>query len=304
MDRERAKFVLRSFRPDGEDADEPAFAEALALATKDRELSEWLANERAQDAAFSAILAKIEIPDDLREAIFDVLEGAQDQPAEFDADFVGALAAVRPPDGLREQILGAMEVEQKVAEVPQVHRRGFFRAAMWTTSVAAAIAVIVGVGAFFAGAGGNALAGTTPAELQDSAVKMLEDPFLSWDLENDRQAVLKEWLADRQLPVPGEIPPGLEGVRGIGCKLLKIGEGEQESKGSLVCFYKDGKKFHLITIQRDSVKIDKMAALQEAGGSCYDCPRNPGWAMTRWSDREHAYFLLGKMEVGQLAGLF
>ena len=196
MDRERAKFILQSFRPDGEDADEPAFAEALTLATKDRELSEWLANERAQDAAFSAILAEIEIPEDLREAIFDVLEGTQDQPAEFDADFVGALAAVRPPDGLREQILGAMEMEQKVVEMPSVHRRGFFKAAIWTTSIAAVIAVIVGVGAFFAGAGACSCFSNS-WRVQDSAVKMLEDPFLSLDL-----AVwngLNEWLADHQL---------------------------------------------------------------------------------------------------------
>ena len=304
MDRERAKFILQSFRPDGEDADEPAFAEALTLATKDRELSEWLANERAQDAAFSAILAEIEIPEDLREAIFDVLEGTQDQPAEFDADFVGALAAVRPPDGLREQILGAMEMEQKVVEMPSVHRRGFFKAAIWTTSIAAVIAVIVGVGAFFAGAGGHALASATLGELQDSAVKMLEDPFLSLDLENDRQTVLNEWLADHQLPVPREIPLGLKGVRGIGCKLLKVGDGEKESRGSLVCFYKEGKKFHLITIRRDSVKAGKAAGLKAAGKTCYDCPRNPGWAMTQWSDRDHTYFLLGKMNSGQLASLF
>lgn len=302
MDKERAKFILGSFRPDGEDADEPAFAEALALAARDRELGEWLADERAQDAAFAAILADVEIPEDLRDAIFEVLEGAQDHPADFDADFVGALAAVRPPEGLRDQILGAMEVEQKVVEMPERHRRGYFKAAMWTTSVAAVIAVVVGVGFFFAGAGGNALAGTTPLELQDSAVDLLEDPFLSLDLQNDRQAVLTEWLSERDLPTPAELPEGLKGVRGIGCKRLEIGEGK--SRGSLICFIKDGERYHLITVKRESVKTDKMGDLEGAGEFCYDCPRNPGWAVTRWSDREHAYFLLGKMEAGQLAGLF
>ncbi len=38
MDKERAKFVLQSFRPDGADVDDIDFAEALVLATKDREL--------------------------------------------------------------------------------------------------------------------------------------------------------------------------------------------------------------------------------------------------------------------------
>ena len=66
MDKERAKFVLQSFRPDGEDVNEPAFAEALELAAKDRELGEWLAAERAQDAAFAAMLSDVEIPEDRR----------------------------------------------------------------------------------------------------------------------------------------------------------------------------------------------------------------------------------------------
>ena len=302
MDKERAKFVLQSFRPDGGDADEPAFAEALGLAVRDRELGEWLADERAQDAAFAAMLSEVGIPEDLRDAIFNVLEGAQDQPAEFDADFVGALAAVKPPAGLRDQILGAMEVERNVVEMPERHRRGYFRAAMWTTSVAAVIAVVVAVGAFFAGAGGNALAGTTPGELQNSAVKMLEDPLLSLDLENDRQVVLTEWLAERNLPVPRQLPKGLKGVRGIGCKFLEVGEGK--SPGSLVCYLKDGKQYHLVMVRLDALDAQALARLEKAGALCYNCPKNPGWSFTRWTDREHGYFLLGKMEAGQLASVF
>ena len=54
MDKEQAKFILQSFRPDGADAQDPDFAEALALAAQDRELGDWLASERAQDAAFAA----------------------------------------------------------------------------------------------------------------------------------------------------------------------------------------------------------------------------------------------------------
>ena len=302
MDRDRAKFVLRSFRPDGGDADEPAFAEALALATKDWELGEWLANERARDAAFASLLTEAEIPDDLREAIFEVLEGVEEKPAEFDADFVGALAAVRAPEGLREQILGAMEVEQQVHEFPGVTRGGWLRVALWTTTVAAVAAVVIGVGMFFAGAGGSVLAGTTPAELQDSAITLLEDPLLSFDLENDRQAVLAAWLEERNLPVPGTLPVGLRGVRVLGCKVLKVGEGE--SRGSMICYLKDEEKFHLVIVKRDALETDSMSGLRSAVTRCHSCPKNIGWAMTRWADRDHAYFLFGKMASERLAGLF
>ena len=50
MDKEQARFILRSFRPDGADVNDQDFAEALALATANRELGEWLAAERAFDA--------------------------------------------------------------------------------------------------------------------------------------------------------------------------------------------------------------------------------------------------------------
>ena len=56
MDKERARFVLSCFRPDGADAGDPDFAEALRMAAGDRELGEWLARERAQDAAFAQAL--------------------------------------------------------------------------------------------------------------------------------------------------------------------------------------------------------------------------------------------------------
>lgn len=302
MDKERAKFILQSFRPDGGDADEPVFAEALGLAAQDRELGEWLAEERAQDAAFATMLSEIEIPEDLREAVFQVLEGAQDRPAEFDGDFVGALAAVKPPQELRDQILGAMEVEQKVVEMPERHRRGYFKAAMWTTSVAAVVAVVIGVGAFFAGAGGNALAGTTTTELHHAAIDMLEDPFLSLDLQNDRQAVLEDWLDERDLPVPADLPEGLKGVRGLGCKYLEI--GEDKSRGSLICYLKGEWKVHLVMVERSTVGDEALRELKGALEACHNCPINAGWSMTQWADDQYAYLLLSKVDSGQLAELF
>jgi hypothetical protein len=302
MDKERAKFILGSFRPDGDDADEPAFAEALGLAARDRELGEWLADERSQDAAFAAMLTAIEIPEDLREAIFEVLEGAQDRPAEFDAVFVSALASLKPPEGLQDEILAAMEIEDSRLKTPERSRGLFLRVALWMTSVAAVIALIIGVGVFFAGAGGKALAGKTPGELQESAISLLEDPLLSLDMQNDRQAFLNQWLADRDLPIPGQLPRGLEGVRGIGCMRLEI--GEEKWRGSLISYLKDGRRVHLVVVEREALKGSAMSGLESAVVRCFNCPKNPGWAMTRWADDAHAYFLLSKMEAGQLAGLF
>ena len=60
MDKEQAKFILQSFRPDGADASDADFAEALEFAARDRELGEWLASERAADAQFANALGHTE----------------------------------------------------------------------------------------------------------------------------------------------------------------------------------------------------------------------------------------------------
>ena len=75
MDKEQARFILRSFRPDGADVDDKDFAEALALATENRELGEWLADERAFDAAFAKALSSVELPETLRQDILGCLAG-------------------------------------------------------------------------------------------------------------------------------------------------------------------------------------------------------------------------------------
>ena len=54
MDKEQAKFILESFRPDGADAHDETFAAALQLAVEDRDLCEWLTHERSTDAKFAA----------------------------------------------------------------------------------------------------------------------------------------------------------------------------------------------------------------------------------------------------------
>jgi hypothetical protein len=69
MNNNEAKFLLRAYRPGGWDADDPAFAGALAQAHRDPELGAWLAREQAFDSAMAAQLGAIVPPPGLREAI-------------------------------------------------------------------------------------------------------------------------------------------------------------------------------------------------------------------------------------------
>lgn len=69
MNTQQAKFILQGYRPNGADAGDANFAEALAQARLDPVLGQWLAREQALDRAISAKLAVVPAPAGLRESI-------------------------------------------------------------------------------------------------------------------------------------------------------------------------------------------------------------------------------------------
>lgn len=71
MDNQQAKFILECYRPDGQDAIDPHFAEALQQAERDPDLANWFAAERALDAAIAGKIKQAPVPADLRAAILD-----------------------------------------------------------------------------------------------------------------------------------------------------------------------------------------------------------------------------------------
>ncbi len=69
MDNDRAKILLSAYRSDGADASDPVFAEALAQAERDPELTRWFAEERALDDRMHAALRSVRPPANLRDAL-------------------------------------------------------------------------------------------------------------------------------------------------------------------------------------------------------------------------------------------
>ncbi len=69
MNRDEAKLILQSYRPGGQDAADPYFAEALALAKTDAELAAWFAAEQKFDARVSSGLKQVEAPAQLKKEI-------------------------------------------------------------------------------------------------------------------------------------------------------------------------------------------------------------------------------------------
>jgi anti-sigma factor RsiW len=78
MNREEAKLILQAYRPGGQDAGDPQFAEALALAKTDPELAAWFARQQKFDALISREIKSLPAPPDLKEKIL-ALENPQRQ---------------------------------------------------------------------------------------------------------------------------------------------------------------------------------------------------------------------------------
>lgn len=69
MKNQEAKFILGAYRANGQDADDPMFAEALSQAQRDPELQGWLHQHQAFDTAVAGKLRDVVPPAELREAI-------------------------------------------------------------------------------------------------------------------------------------------------------------------------------------------------------------------------------------------
>lgn len=62
MNQDEAKFLLRSYRLDGRDADDPQFQNALELVEQDAELRSWFSSERTSDQDLSDAFCALPVP--------------------------------------------------------------------------------------------------------------------------------------------------------------------------------------------------------------------------------------------------
>lgn len=310
MDKDQAQFILESFRPDGADAVDADFAEALQLAAEDRELGEWLANERATDATFAAALCEVEIPEELRQHILAVMRGESPIDPEVDSAMdevvCGAMSKVQPPSGLRDQIIAAMEIQlgqddKVTAMSAQPSSRSSSKKAGWRFGwpKMAAIAAAVALGAFFA------FQMTTHHEensrisshdVQVEAGRMLNASF-ELDVKNTSREKMNTWLVSHELPTPSSLPASIQRMKSLGCKKISLPDGKE---AALICFMKDdGGMIHLVIVKNNDVTDRDLPSLNQVkGGDCYHCPKTK-WNCTRWQDKQNTFILLSKSKPTQ-----
>lgn len=294
MDNEQARFILRSYRPDGADVNDQDFAEALALAMENRELGEWLASERAFDSAFSTALGSVDLPENLREDIVACLAGERadfPQAEDSDAAWIGALASIHPPAALRDELLAAMD-RTATAAVP-VSRMPMLKRLAIPLAAAAGIAL-----AFLVTREDKpvSFAKTVPIEaVQAGFVKSYESPFFHLEEKRDNKQILIRHLQERKLPCPGCLPPGLEKLKSIGCRKLEV-DGK---KGSLLCF-KVGSNdvVHIVIFRREDVSGD-FPPMEEP-----QFVRIGDWTSARWENGGKVFLMMSDTMGEKLADLF
>jgi len=302
MDKQQAKFILQSFRPDGADATDADFADALRLAAQDRELGDWLARERASDAAFATALSEVKIPDDLKGHIMAMsgenVTSQMEWDESLDEVFFSALHELRPPEGLRDEILTAMQIEQeqggRTAETITEHN-GPVWLRKWTR--VAAVAAVVFIGGFLA------YHMTTPSLSKDGIFKVSEVQYhagsflnagFEFDLNNEDPRYINRWLNDHQLPSANTIPAGLQKLRSLGCKQMSLPGAK---KASIICFLEgSGGNIYLVVAKNHDLRGERLPSVSEVTTKdCYHCKATK-WNAARWRDAQYTYILLKKKE--------
>jgi hypothetical protein len=297
MDKERAKFVLQSFRPDGADVGDVDFAEALMLTTKDRELGEWLVKERAFDAEFAECLARVKLPQGLRETVLLAMvqsgSGYPKMEREDDHVIVAGLAGIKVPTELRARILESMERTKIVETQPSTWMR-------FAMPAAAAAGVVMAFVFFIDKPKDGSLADAlqkrvTVDAVQASFVGMYQTPGFSFEKKGTDQHELVSYLQGKKLPCGGmKFPKGLEGMKGFGCREIIV----EEKKGSLICFGEEDECVHLIIFRRDDVDGDLPSEDQP------QITESGEWAQACWANDKYAYTLISKSQGAELKSFF
>ena len=298
MDKDKAKFVLRSFRPGGTDSQDVDFAKALNLAISDRELGEWLTRELAFDAAFAEALARVELPEGLREKVFLAMvqdsRGLPQIDSKLGAFMISAITSIAVPIGLRAEVLAAVERTAKI-------ERGSFGWKRVGVPLAAASGIVL---AFILVDGGkpdnNFFGGNTPKKiaveaLQSGFIRIHDSPRFSLDQEEKDLPHLISYLREKGLPCGGGyLPPGLEGIKGLGCRELVI----DGIRGSLICFNTEHGKVHLVIFRRTEVADD----LPEIDDPVME--QSGDWAKASWHKDKYAFSLMSVTDKDSLARFF
>jgi hypothetical protein len=214
MTNKDAAFLLGACRPNGADANDPEFSDALTQAERDPTLKAWFAEQRSTDSAIAARLKAVPVPADLRSRILTGGRVSRPKPW-FSTQRILAIAAV-------------LAIFAGLAS--------WFTGARRTDNVAS-----------------NPVTGPRPAsEWQDTAMATLSQLLTgkaAFDAQSPKIADLQQWLHANGSPT-GNLPPNVQGMSSLGCKTIAW----NGYPASLICFHgPNGELVHLAMVNRAAI---------------------------------------------------
>lgn len=215
MDNQTAKEILGAYRPDGRDARDDVFQEALEQCQRDPSMRDWLAEQCQFDAAVTAAMASIAVPQEGKQRLL-----------QTNPDWFGQQQNMTP--------------NATRTVVPRINSRWLG----WGIAALLLLSLVLWKSVPQFGTEQFGTAGFTMAGLVNQAMPL--------SYMDDEPASVINWLISRNAPVPEAFPLGLQGAKALGCRIFQMPEGGEVS---LICMLKNGEVVHFFVFDKEAASL-------------------------------------------------
>ena len=315
MNREQARFILQSLRPDGTDKASADFEEALIVAAEDSVLGAWLLAERRRDSIIAATFEDVPVPAFLPEDILAAVrleKGSRASSEDPAVDQVG-LREVRSP----VQVGASDEKQMTVLKVEIAGRASVFASPGCSADHTSSgkrkegmvkVVLLTGllvVGAFAAFEVTSSKPNSMVSEREPMTLQALGrealvvlSQELPFELQGNDLYGYQDWLRAEGGPRFDfrALPQKISGGQLLGCRVSKIGE----TRAAHFCFEVENVPVHVFVVP--SMPIKNASAGWRVAADCWTCPET-GVAVVAQRLESRIWFFLSEHEEQVLTDL-
>lgn len=195
----------------------------------------------------------------------------------FDGAFAEHLNGLPVPTDLKKTIL----LSNKITPIRRRSKMGFLWAAAALLAISVAIAGLLNLKQ-----APPHETGPTFAEFSKDTTGILTPAFLKLDRQDHKITALTSYLAEQNAPADIQLPPGLQGMPGLGCKVFTW----KQQKVSLICFRQSPNgAVHLFVIENTDWS-------GEAPAEQPTFRQQGNWETASWQTHDKTYLLAGAKE--------
>ena len=318
MDREQARFILQSLRPDGTDKASADFEEALIVAAEDSVLGAWLSAECRRDATIAAAFEDVPVPPALMNEILTAVRLEQGAGAPLEEVVVNEagrreLNPLRsePPVGisagnqmtvLKVEIAGRASVLASPGCSADHTSSGKRKEGMVKVVLLTGLLVVGAFAAFEVTSSkpNSMVSEREPMTLQalgrEALIVLSQE--LPFELQGNDLYGYQDWLRAEGGPRFDfrALPRKISGGQLLGCRVSKIGE----TRAAHLCFEVENIPVHVFVVP--TMPIKNAPAGWRVAADCWTCPET-GVAVVAQRLESRIWFFLSEHEEQVLTDL-